>query len=177
MNKILPILLILLASLLYSLFWNPYRWPKCETAAVETEVITKEEAPAPVVEEPEPEPEPTAVKKALFEPLNVYFELNSSNLIRTKEINDWLTMAKKYLTENPSAKLSLTGYSDNTGSVDLNMKLSKKRAESVRNLLISEGFKANNLTVSGKGPANPIASNDTDDGRAKNRRVAIQLVK
>lgn len=179
MNKTLPILLILFASFLYSLFWNPYRWPQCETAVVETKVVSEETTPSSASEAPEPisESERIAIEKTLLEPLNVYFELNSSNLIRTQQIKDWLDLAKKYLIENPKAQLSLTGYSDNTGSLNLNMNLSKKRAESVRDLLMAEGFKSDNLRVYGKGPANPIADNDTDEGRAKNRRVAIQLVK
>jgi outer membrane protein OmpA-like peptidoglycan-associated protein len=76
------------------------------------------------------------------------------------------------LEKNPNLKLRITGYTDSTGSADHNTDLSKRRAEAVRTVLISDfGVDASRLSADGKGAANPIGSNDTPDGRAQNRRV------
>ncbi len=65
------------------------------------------------------------------------------------------------------------GYTDSVGSEATNQKLSKDRAESVRAYLVSEGVPSDKITSVGKGKANPVASNDTPEGRANNRRVEI----
>jgi len=65
------------------------------------------------------------------------------------------------------------GYTDSVGSETTNLKLSKDRAESVRAYLVSKGVPADKITSVGKGKANPVASNDTPEGRANNRRVEI----
>jgi outer membrane protein OmpA-like peptidoglycan-associated protein len=65
------------------------------------------------------------------------------------------------------------GYTDSVGSDAANQKLSKDRAESVRAYLVSKGVPSDKITAVGKGKANPVASNDTPEGRANNRRVEI----
>ncbi|MEI9948566.1 MAG: OmpA family protein [Pseudomonadota bacterium] len=65
------------------------------------------------------------------------------------------------------------GYTDSVGSEATNQKLSKDRAESVRAYLVSKGVPSDKITSVGKGKANPVASNDTPEGRANNRRVEI----
>ena len=65
------------------------------------------------------------------------------------------------------------GYTDSVGSEATNLKLSKDRAEAVRVYLVSKGVPADKITSVGKGKADPVASNDTPDGRANNRRVEI----
>ncbi len=73
-------------------------------------------------------------------------------------------------------KIKVTGYTDNTGSADYNKKLSLRRAEAVRDYLISLGVDPNKLEVSGAGEANPVADNSTKEGRAKNRRVEVEVI-
>jgi outer membrane protein OmpA-like peptidoglycan-associated protein len=69
--------------------------------------------------------------------------------------------------------MQVEGYTDNVGSEESNLKLSEARAKAVRDYLESQGIASNRLTFTGKGPADPVAPNDTPDGRAKNRRVEI----
>ena len=73
--------------------------------------------------------------------------------------------------------LEIAGYTDNTGDANANLALSQKRAESVRNLLIKAGVNPDMLIAKGYGSANPIANNDTTEGRFRNRRIEYHVVK
>jgi len=68
------------------------------------------------------------------------------------------------------------GHTDSIGSVAYNKKLSVRRAEAVKAYLVSKGIEANRIHTEGKGEAQPIADNKTKEGRAKNRRVEIEVV-
>jgi OOP family OmpA-OmpF porin len=72
-------------------------------------------------------------------------------------------------------KIIISGHTDNTGSADYNMKLSLRRAEAVRDYLISIGADPNKMNVIGEGFSRPIADNRTKEGQAKNRRVEVEL--
>lgn len=69
--------------------------------------------------------------------------------------------------------MTVEGYTDSVGSDTANLKLSQDRANAVRSYLISKGLPSDKVTAVGKGKANPVAANDTADGRANNRRVEI----
>ena len=71
--------------------------------------------------------------------------------------------------------IQIVGYTDSTGSRQLNMDLSQRRAQSVANYLTSQGVSPTNLTTRGAGPDNPIASNADVNGRAQNRRVEVTI--
>jgi OOP family OmpA-OmpF porin len=71
--------------------------------------------------------------------------------------------------------IDIIGHTDSIGSAEYNMGLSVRRAEAVRDYIVSEGIDANIIDVSGEGENNPIASNDTAEGRAENRRVDINV--
>jgi len=81
------------------------------------------------------------------------------------------------LLRNPEIKAEIAGYTDNRGSVALNKRLSEKRAIAVLDYLISQGVASANLAAKGYGPVNPIADNNTADGRALNRRVEMHIIK
>ncbi len=81
------------------------------------------------------------------------------------------------LKDYPEIHLEISGHTDNTGSRSANIKLSKARAEAVRNYLISEGIEPNRLRAIGLGPDYPIASNKTKEGRARNRRIEFYRTK
>ena len=72
---------------------------------------------------------------------------------------------------------SIQGHTDNVGSNEANLKLSQDRAESVRTYLISKKLPANRVTSVGFGESRPLASNDTEDGKAQNRRVEFVIVR
>ncbi|SDA88198.1 OmpA family protein [Algoriphagus alkaliphilus] len=80
-----------------------------------------------------------------------------------------------FLKENPQIKIRINGHTDNAGDPGLNKQLSLERAGSVRNFLIDKGVNFENLRISGWGGTRPVASNATEAGRAKNRRVELAV--
>lgn len=70
----------------------------------------------------------------------------------------------------------VVGHTDNVGSPAANQRLSLQRAEAVKKYLVGKGIEANRIYTEGKGPTQPIADNRTPEGRAKNRRVEIEVV-
>jgi outer membrane protein OmpA-like peptidoglycan-associated protein len=77
----------------------------------------------------------------------------------------------------PNMEIKIGGYTDNTGDAAANLKLSESRANSVKNAIVNLGVDAKRITTEGYGEAHPIASNDTPEGREKNRRVALRFTK
>ncbi|HEX5142810.1 MAG TPA: OmpA family protein [Mycobacterium sp.] len=75
----------------------------------------------------------------------------------------------------PDAKITVKGFTDNTGNDAVNQPLSENRAKAVANFLVSQGVTAGNVSSQGFGSTNPVASNDTAQGRAQNRRVEIAV--
>ena len=81
------------------------------------------------------------------------------------------------IRKNPGKQIRIEGHTDNTGSPDFNERLSRERAESVRRALVAEGLSSDLIEVQGFGSSRPIASNDTAEGRSKNRRVVVLIPK
>ncbi len=79
------------------------------------------------------------------------------------------------LRENPDLKVEIAGYTDNTGSPAHNLTLSQQRAETVVRYLVNKGIDPRRLSARGYGQAAPIATNDTPEGRRKNRRVELHI--
>ena len=100
------------------------------------------------------------------------FDLGKST-IRAKSYPTLNRVANLLVTKNFSLKLA--GHTDNTGSADLNMRLSKDRAESIKAYLVSQGANASRIEATGYGKNQPIATNKTAVGRQKNRRVEFTL--
>lgn len=80
------------------------------------------------------------------------------------------------MKDNSSFKLRISGYTDNTGNEQANLALSQKRAHAAEKYLVDRGVAAGRVTAEGYGIANPIADNNTQEGRAKNRRVQFEIV-
>lgn len=98
-------------------------------------------------------------------PNNVTFDSSSATL-KPAGANT-LTGVAMVLKEYPKTAVNVVGYTDSTGSHDLNMRLSQQRADSVASSLITQGVDASRIRTSGMGPANPIASNSTAEGKAQ----------
>jgi OOP family OmpA-OmpF porin len=82
----------------------------------------------------------------------------------------------EFLKQHPDVKAEIQGYTDNRGSYEYNMVLSEKRAKAVYEALLKLGVNKDQITWAGYGPNNPIAPNDTPQGRAKNRRVVAKII-
>lgn len=102
---------------------------------------------------------------------DAFFASNQGTLSNAGKIN--LQPALKFLARYPNLPVSIEGHSDSRGAAAANQKISQKRAESVRDALIKLAVLGIRLKAIGLGEAQPIVSNDTDSGRAKNRRVEI----
>jgi len=83
----------------------------------------------------------------------------------------------QFISGYPERDIRIEGHTDSSGSEDLNQKLSQRRADAVKQLLIQNGIAANRIKAIGQGEAHPVASNNTEAGKAKNRRVDIILLK
>ncbi|HEY2901138.1 MAG TPA: OmpA family protein [Polyangia bacterium] len=87
-----------------------------------------------------------------------------------------LDRAAQVMTQYPDISIEISGHTDSRGSADLNRELSGRRAEAVKNYLVSKGIRPERLTSIGYGMDRPIASNKTDSGRARNRRTEFRLI-
>ncbi len=127
--------------------------------------------PAPVVTEKVivTEADRKVVRDAIS---NLEFDLGKAT-IRAKSYETLNRVAALLVEKNFSLKLA--GHTDNTGSRELNMRLSKERAESVKAYLVSQGANASRIEATGYGPDQPIATNKTAAGRQQNRRVEFTL--
>jgi OOP family OmpA-OmpF porin len=81
------------------------------------------------------------------------------------------------LKKHPKIAMEIAGHTDSTGPRDHNLDLSRRRARSVKKYLVDHGIDDKRLTTRGYGPDEPIASNDTPDGRAENRRIEFRIKK
>lgn len=127
-------------------------------------------APMPVVAEPAPLPkEETIVIR------NVHFEFDKATLTAADRAQ-LDTVATRLKTEATTARLSVSGHTDSVGRDAYNQRLSEQRAKAVTDYLVSSGVpRASVVSVKGMGEAQPVADNNTADGRAMNRRTEILI--
>jgi outer membrane protein OmpA-like peptidoglycan-associated protein len=130
--------------------------------------------PGPVSNQgcPEIEKEVAEILKTAFE--NLEFE-TGKDIIKPESIPS-LTELAQVLVKKPEWKLQIAGHTDNVGNDQANLVLSKKRSEAVKNFMISQGIDASRLSALYFGETMPIASNDTPEGRQKNRRVEMTII-
>ncbi len=105
---------------------------------------------------------------------NIFFEFGKYELLPDSypELNRLL----KLMQEKPTLKIQIEGHTDNVGSDKANIELSQNRANSVYNYLVEKGIDANRIKVFGYGKSKPIANNQTDEGRQRNRRVEFVVL-
>ncbi len=128
--------------------------------------------PAPVAQRPAPAP---AEEKPDFNFRNIQFEFDSS-VLKT-ESYAVLDRISREIRKDPSARFILNGHASIEGTADYNMSLSVDRANAVKLYLVNAGIASDRLTAKGYGATQPTASNDTESGRALNRRVEIRLAR
>ncbi|MBL1352248.1 MAG: OmpA family protein [Zetaproteobacteria bacterium] len=133
--------------------------------------------PAPMVMKPKPVVK-VPVKPVVLEVIaleGVYFASSSADLTSASSasLNDAVTVLQK----RPDIQIEIAAYTDSRGKNSYNLALSKLRAHSVMNYFTSHGIKASRLSSQGYGEINPIADNATREGRAKNRRVELHVMK
>ena len=103
----------------------------------------------------------------------VRFDTNKSTLTPTAKAN--LDKLVKVFSDYPDTNIIIYGYTDNTGKPEYNLKLSGERAASVKSYLSGKGLVNGRFQTTGMGIADPIATNDTPDGRSQNRRVEFAI--
>ena len=106
---------------------------------------------------------------------NVYF--NTGRAVLKPESFTSLNNLVEVMKLKPTMVIEISGHTDDVGDDALNLELSQKRAESVRNYLIKNGIASNRVTAKGYGETQPIADNSTPEGKAKNRRTEVKILK
>jgi OmpA-OmpF porin, OOP family len=106
---------------------------------------------------------------------NIYFDFGKSD-VKTESYPE-LDKILRLMSENPGIKIEIDAHTDNVGSDDYNLKLSQARAESVLNYLVSNGIFVSRLKAKGYGSSKPVADNNSEQGRQKNRRVEFKISK
>lgn len=110
----------------------------------------------------------------LVMPANITFATSQSYI--SSGFHDTLNAIANVMNKYEKTYLSVEGHTDSTGKDSYNMTLSEQRAQSVKNYLVNQQILAGRINTHGYGKTRPIATNDTANGRAQNRRVEIQIV-
>lgn len=105
---------------------------------------------------------------------NIFFDTDSYKLM--PESKTELDKLARFLSLNKTIKVEISGHTDNTGSQQYNQSLSEKRAQSVVDYLVKAGTNPAQLTAKGYGLLKPIDSNETEEGRANNRRTELTIL-
>ncbi|WP_111411766.1 OmpA family protein [Billgrantia lactosivorans] len=139
-------------------------------------LLCADRSPEPEAEpEPMPEPEPEPAPVTEFETVTldseVTFAFDSAEI--RPGAHQTLDEVATTLRDNPDLRVRIEGHTDSVGSAEYNQDLSQRRADSVRDFLVSRGIEENRMTTRGFGEEQPVATNETDEGRAQNRRVEI----
>lgn len=102
---------------------------------------------------------------------NLFFDYDSDVILATSHAE--ISRLVDFLNTNPKVKILIVGHTDSRGNAKYNLDLSARRALSLMNTLVERGIAPDRMTSEGKGSTQPVASNDTDEGRALNRRVEV----
>jgi len=135
-------------------------------------IITPPPPPVAVVPTPPPPPPPPpppAKEKIVLR--GITFDFNKYNI--KPEFEPVLDEAVSTLQAKPNLRINVNGYTDSVGSEEYNLRLSERRANAVVNYLTGKGIASDRLVPQGFGKANPVATNETAEGRAQNRRVEL----
>ncbi|MFX3622432.1 MAG: outer membrane protein OmpA [Limnobacter sp.] len=138
------------------------------------DLIPKKPAPAPVAAPaPAPEPAPTPVITKVSLEADAYFDFDKATLKQGGKDRIDSEIAK--LGQVDLNSVIAIGHTDSIGSDAYNQKLSERRAQAVKDYMVSKGVAADRIQIKGMGESQPVADNKTREGRAKNRRVEIEF--
>jgi outer membrane protein OmpA-like peptidoglycan-associated protein len=162
---------IIVAVLGYG-FYRKYKYNKlkkqCEDSGGTWDSSTKTCIP------PQPKPAPDVKKPVEAIAQDSLLFKSGKSVILQSSFNS-LNQLAKWLKENAQFNLNLVGHTDSQGAESYNLKLSQNRAKAVKEYLENQGVGATRILSSGKGESEPISTNDTAEGRAKNRRVEFTI--
>lgn len=130
--------------------------------------------PPAIVQAPPPPPPPAPAPKKKIVLRGVNFDFDKADI--RADARPVLDEAAAVLRQEGRISIVTAGHTDSRGSEEYNQKLSLRRAGAVKDFLVKGGVDAARIGVEGYGESNPVASNDTDDGRAQNRRVELRVV-
>jgi len=139
-------------------------WLLCLALVALASAATADEVPPP---EPPPVPGKVVLRGIKFGSDTAYIEPASVGV---------LELVAQRLRENPEIRVRIEGYTDERATEAYNLELSQERAEAVKRILVGYGVGPERLETVGYGEANPIAPNDTPEGRALNRRVELDVI-
>mgnify|MGYP001791175212 CR=1 FL=1 len=130
-----------------------------------------------IVEKAENEKEEliTLYKTITSDPLVLYFSTGEASINLNTSQRQKIAAISMYLDKVPDAQCKVVGHTDNTGNRETNLGLGLERAEFAKAYLVNNGISASKINTSSMGPDKPIAANDTEEGRAKNRRTVVTL--
>ena len=149
--------------------------PEAKPEPVPTPAPKPEAKPAPPPEAPKPAAEkPKPVAEKITFAADVLFDFDKS-VIKPEGRSKLDDLAGKAKGVNLEVVIAI-GHADSIGSDEYNQRLSVRRAESVKAYMVSRGVEPNRVYTEGKGEKQPVASNKTSDGRAKNRRTEIEVI-
>ncbi|CAG4898326.1 Outer membrane protein A [Paraburkholderia saeva] len=134
--------------------------------------VSQAPAPAPAPEAPPPAPAPTHEHYTLAG--GATFNSGQAKLRPSADVQ--LDKIIAHVQHESVQTVTVTGYTDSVGSSESNHQLSLRRAQAVAHYLQEHGLKANEYVVHGNGESDPVDTNDTEQGRAQNRRVEIDVV-
>jgi OmpA-OmpF porin, OOP family len=129
--------------------------------------------PPPIAQAPPPPPPPPPPAKQKIVLRSVHFDFDKSNI--RADARPVLDEAVNILKNQGNIDLVVEGHTDGIGTDAYNMRLSQRRADSVKQYLVQHGISPSRFRTEGYGKRRPVASNDTDDGRAQNRRVELHI--
>jgi OOP family OmpA-OmpF porin len=132
--------------------------------------LHEEEPPPPP---PAPPPPPVVKKKIVLRGVN--FDFDKSTI--RPDASEILEEAARILGDEPDVRVSVDGHTDARGTDEYNQRLSERRAAAVVDRLTRLGVSASRLQPQGYGESRPVASNDTEEGRAQNRRVELNVIR
>jgi outer membrane protein OmpA-like peptidoglycan-associated protein len=151
--------------------------PPVEDAAPVEEPIDEEPVEEPVPEPEDPPSEPNETVDAIAEILEVEpVQFDDSSADITAESLVSLDRVVEILEADEATRLEVAGHTDDIGPADGNQRWSERRARSVRDYLVSQGIDPERLVAAGYGENRPIADNNTEEGRAQNRRIEFTLL-